>query len=110
MTARNALTSTLRPTITMRDITAAIPRSSSACVSVRFVMACPPEAPASAVADASGVDGRHSELVLGVGVGHGGAAAGPGLVTRAKPRHGGADERQGLLARAPHRKTHPGED
>src|SRR2546425_5800478 len=91
----------------MRDITAAIPRSSSACVSVRFVMACPPEAPASAVADASGVDGRHSELVLGVGVGHGGAAAGQGLGTRAEPRQGGADERKGLLDEEAHRENRP---
>src|SRR2546430_9429323 len=97
MTARNALTSTLRPTITMRDITAAIPRSSSACVSVRFVMACPPEAPASAVADASGVDGRHSELVLGVGVGHGGGTAGPVRPSPGEPPAGRADDRQGLL-------------
>src|SRR2546430_14207237 len=94
----------------MSDITAAIPRSSSACVSVRFVMVFSPEAPASAVADASGVDGRHSELVLGVGVGHGGAAAGQGLVTRANRRAGGADGGEELVGGEPHGETDPEND
>src|SRR2546430_16905425 len=106
MTARNALTSTLRPTITMRDITAAIPRSSSACVSVRFVMACPPEAPASAAADAGGIDGRHSELVLGVGVGHGGGPPGPGAVERAHQPAEPRPELEEQLDHCAHRTEH----
>src|SRR6266481_4787420 len=73
-------------------------------------MACPPRALGSAVADASGVDGRHSELVFGVGVRRGGTIAGQVLVTRTNLRLGRPYEHEDLLDDEPHGKTDQEDD